>query len=64
MYRVIYPDNYSPTERQLRMWYSDAIANGEADTIGDEPCCDPETSPLDDIVKELNNTGKFTIVPE
>lgn len=57
-YHLIYPDDYRPTEKQIRTWYADAIANGEAD----EPALNPTTDHLDDIVRELNNVGRVTLV--
>ena len=57
-YHLIYPDDYRPTEKEIRTWYADAIANDEAD----EPALNPTTDHLDDIVRELNSIGRVTLV--
>lgn len=65
-YHLIYPDDYRPTEKQLRAWLKDAIANEEVDLIGDLPCCslgEVDTLPIEDVARILNDTGNVTLVP-
>jgi hypothetical protein len=60
-YHLIYPDDYNPTEKQLRSWLKDDIANGECMEPGFRQE-DVEAMPLDIVVRTLNQTGKVTIV--
>ena len=53
---MLYPDEYHPTEKQVRMWYSDAVANGECNDIGDW-----KTANLIDIIDELNANADITL---
>jgi len=54
---IVYPDDYKPTERQVRNWYSDAVANGEI-----HGSLNPDTAELESIVMELHESGLFTFV--
>ena len=56
--QVIYPDEYVIDERKARMWASDAIANGEADSDWDN--LDVDKAPIEDIIHLLNDTGNVT----
>lgn len=56
---MIYPADRWVTEKQLRLWYSDAIANKEVD----DPLLRAEdylTEDIHFIVGILQDTGKFT----
>jgi len=56
MFYILYPDTYWATERQVRGWLSDCIANGEVD----EPPFNVESTPIEYVIEVLHNTGKFT----
>ena len=52
-WNIIWPEYRALTEQQIRLWYSDALANGEdvADGLTD----------TDEMARELNSLGAFTL---
>jgi hypothetical protein len=54
---MLYPEEGRINERQARIWYSDAIENGECIDIGDW-----ETADIYDIVDELNANADITLI--
>lgn len=52
-YQIIWPERRMISERQIRVWYSDAVANGDAEEIS-------LTDPYD-MAKELENIGIITL---
>ena len=57
---AIYPEHRFFTESQLRMMLSDAIANGEIDSIGNRPGVSPEESSIQEICEILEDGGRIT----
>ena len=54
-FSVIYPDEYNVPERKVRMWLSDAIANGE---IVEQ--VNPDTVEIEYAIELLQDTGNVT----
>lgn len=52
-YQIIWPERRMISERQIRVWYSDAVANGDAEETN-------LTHP-DEMAKELENIGIITL---
>ena len=61
MFQMIWPDVRRVTEKQVRSWLADAIANEEVDDVGFP--INPDTCDILDALLLLNDTGKFTFVP-
>jgi hypothetical protein len=58
-YRIIYPDVRDVSEKQVRSWLADAIANGQTDNrFGDN--INPDTVDMDIALQMLNDTGLIT----
>lgn len=53
MFWVIWPERRHITEGQMRLWYADAVANGEVENT---TCTDVEA-----MARELSNAGVLTL---
>ena len=51
-YNISFPENRWVSEDLIRMWYSDAVANGEVDYI--------DLVRIDEIKDELESAGSVT----
>ena len=58
MFNIIYPYEGKVTEKQIRIWLADALANEELDSDYDN--CNPLTCSIYWAIQGLENTGKFT----
>lgn len=52
-FEIIWPDHRFVSEDQIRSWYADAVANGEAEEID---LRDPE-----EMARELSSIGHITL---
>ncbi len=52
-FELIYPERRFVSEQQIRTWYSDAVANGEAEETN---LRDPE-----EMARELQSIGHITL---
>lgn len=52
-FKLLYPERRVVSERQIKTWYSDAVANDEVD---DKTCTD-----VIDMAKELSSAGIITL---
>jgi hypothetical protein len=51
---MLYPEERLVSEKEIRNWLSDAIANGEVDNLGDYPI-DVNTVDIDIAMEMLDN---------
>ncbi len=59
--RMIYPADRWVTEKQIRGWYLDAVANGEVEPFNEEPSEFVLDSMYTDMmIEKLQDTGRFT----
>ena len=59
MIKLIYPDERTVCEDTVRVWLSDAIANGEVKVP-----IDPNKEDIDHVCELLIETGKVTFAKE
>ena len=60
MLRMIYPADRWVTEKQITAWYDDAVANGEIPPMHYDERFTLDDVYVEDMVKALQDTGKFT----
>lgn len=53
MFEIIWPKHRWVSEAQIRMWYSDAVANGEAE--------ETELNDTEEMARELSSIGHITL---
>lgn len=51
-FKILWPENRVVTSDQIAMWYSDAVANGEAE---------PGLTDIEEQARELDNIGHITL---
>ncbi len=53
MIEIIWPDHRWVTKAQIRLWYADAVANGEAE--------ETELKDVEEMARELSSIGVITL---
>ena len=52
-FRIVWPEERFISEQQIRLWYADAITNGEAEKTN--------LQRTDEMARELDNIGQITL---
>jgi hypothetical protein len=53
MFEIIWPDNRWVSIEQIKLWYGDAVANGEAE--------ETELNDPEEMARELSSMGHITL---
>ena len=54
MFQIIYPETKRVTEKTIRMWFSDAVHNGECEAL--------DTEDVYEMARQLDIDGCITLV--
>ena len=53
MFEIIWPERRFVSEDKIRVWYSDAVANGEAE--------ETDLTEVEEMARELSSIGHITL---
>jgi len=53
MFQIIWPERRWVSEDQIKMWYTDAVANGEAE--------ETQLNDVEEMARELSSIGHITL---